>query len=294
MNRIGIYCIAAISLGGVGCGSGTMTGTPDMAMKPSPPIYVEAKDKTQTPANYKDCVADPAGPDKETEVEGLIKDFQDDNLVEGAVIKIYKTAADVPANPIAMTTSDKDGKYKIKVPAGAPYRLIYGSEGGKAISNGNPVDTIATYEFNRAWNDKERVAVKVSTREAIPGLVSVIPDVTLGVLAGSVRDCKRSDVGGAQVKITGTGKLKDGTDYKADEFTFYFVEVSGSTLPTRTQKWTAANGTFAALNVPAPGTATVTAYGTIALGGKPVELGKETVPLQPGAITIIEILPKNL
>ena len=47
--------------------------------------------------------------------------------------------------------------------------------------------------------------------------------------------------------------------YMADCNTFYFTDVNGSTLPTRQLHWTSAkNGTFAALNVPAPGLATLT------------------------------------
>ena len=291
MKRL-LLCIAAIGLapgcggGGGGGGDGAAKadgGTPEVKL---PTAYVGDKEPG-TPADYASCMADPAGPAMDTVVMGKIIDFQDDNIVVDAAIKVFAKVEDVPAKPLAMTKSDKSGLFTITIPKGAPYRLIWSNEGGKAItSNGNPVDTIPTYEFNQRFDDKERVGVKEATREAIPGLVSVIPDKALGVLAGSVRDCKSKEVGGARVKVAATAGAFD-----ADALTFYFSKVGGSTLPTRTQKYTSgANGTFATLNIPAPGTGSVEAYGVVG-GGEPKLIGKATVPVQPGAITIVEVVP---
>ena len=297
-----LLCNAAIATFVVGCSGGGSnldggTGGGDMAMKaapPAPPVYMEEKGmKTNLKMEDFKCAAETPGPMMETEIEGKIQDFQDDNLVRRAKIKLYKNADDALAGkPVAMAESDKDGKYKIKIPAGMPARVVWSNEGGKAVKDGNEVDTIPTYEFNYKWDDKERIAVKVSTREAIPGLVSVIPDEKLAVLAGGVRTCSGKDVGGARVKLTDVGKTPEGKDYDADGLTFYFVEVSGSTLPTRTQKWTSGNGAFAALNVPAPGKGKVTVYGVIGdPASAPLKIAEGSVPVLPGAITILEMFP---
>lgn len=300
MNRLLLSLVLGLPLaaacssppGGGGGDGGTM-GAMDMKMAtPPPPISVKSG-AMMTDAD-ESCLGsrkDPPGPNADTMITAKITDFQDDNIVVGATIMVWKDAADVPDPKKAIATStvsDAMGMYTIKIPGGTPYRVIMGNTGGMAISNGNPVATIATYEFNRNFDDKARVAVKVSTREAIPGLVSVIPDPTLGVLAGAVRDCKNTEVGGATVKVSMTTAA-----YDSDALTFYFVKVGGSTLPTRQQHWTSPdNGSFAALNVP-PGLATVTASGQVG-SGTPKTLTTLTVPVLAGAITIAEMLPSTM
>jgi hypothetical protein len=322
MNRMRYALACAVALAGCG-GTSTTPAPPDMAMMcgptmPPPQLGITAGkmatpcptgnecqapqfcDTTLNPkicalpANYS-CLGtrmDPPGPSMDVVVTGLIKDFQDNNVVMGATVTLWKNAADVPdpAKAIAtsMAPSDANGNYMIKVPAGTPYRVIRGNSGGKAISNGNPVDTIPAYEFNRNFDDKSPVAVKTSTREAIPGLVSVIPDPTLGVLAGSVRDCMNTEVGNALVAVSMTSVMYDGVCN-----TFYFADVGGSTLPTRTIHYSSeANGTFAALNVP-PGLATLTVTGIVGSGAAKT-ISTATVPVQGGAVTIVEMLPLSM
>jgi hypothetical protein len=285
MSRIAFALFAAIStVGTLGCSSkpAGLPGQPNLFVGDAPDGGVAA----DYSCNGKRV--DPAAPTTDTVVTGTIKDFQDDNLVSGAVISVYATADQVLAKmPIATSMpSDAMGNYTVTVPKGY-YRVIFGNTGGKALSNGNPVDTIDTYEFNRKYDDKGRTAVKVSTREAIPGLVSVIPDTSLGVLAGAVRDCNEKEVGGARVTISDTSG-----PYMGDMLTFYFKKISGSTLPTRTQKWTDGNGAFAALNVPV-GKGTVSAKGIITTADGEVDLGSGTVPVLAGSITLFEVLPKS-
>jgi hypothetical protein len=221
----------------------------------------------------------------DTPIMGVIKDFQDSNLVVGAVIKVYASAADVPANPIATSMpSDAMGNWSVTVPKGH-YRVIFGNDSGMAItSGGTMVATIPTYEFDRVYSDHDRTAVKASTRDVIQGLVSVVPDPALGVIAGSVRDCANKETGGATVAVSGTS-----TAYDSASLLFYFKDVSGTTLPNRNQKWTTALGLFAALNVPV-GSATATATGQVQESA-PKELGAATVPILSGAITIVDVLP---
>jgi hypothetical protein len=281
------YFLVAVA----GCGGGTPMSMPDMKMAPMPPALYIGDTAPGTPAD-ESCVGhfmDPAAPTTDTVVMGTIKDFQDMNLVMGAVVSVYLTPADVMSKTaIAMSTpSDANGKYMLTVPKGH-FRVIMGNTGGKAISNGNPVDTIDTYEFNVRYDYATATAVKTSTRDAIPGLVSVDPDPALGVLAGTVRDCNGKEMGGAIVDVSNTSAM-----YDSSQFIFYFQSVSGTTLPTRTLKWTSGSvGVFAALNVPT-GTATLNANGIIGSGSL-MKLGSETVPVLPGSITIADILPASM
>ena len=274
------------------CGDSGSTATADMAaggadmarMLPAP--YVGA---SMTPAAL-DCIGsrmDPAAPSQDTVVSGVIKDFQNSYPVKGATVSVYFDASQVVAKqPVASSTSsDEMGNFTITVPKGH-YRVIWGNTGGKAItSSGSMQDTIDAYEFGVAFDDKQRAAVTTSTRDAIPGLVNVIPDPSLGVLAGSVRDCTKATVGGAVVEVTMTSAAWD-----AASLTFYFKNIGGQTLPLLSQHWTSDVGLFAALNVP-PGTATETAQ--VELNGKLTTVGTNSIPVIAGAITIADILPAS-
>ena len=287
--------VSLLFLAAVGCGTNAMTTPPDMTpvtvtckatVTPPAPTLIDSKTMAKTPANMA-CLGtrvDPAAPTMDTVVMGNVKDFQDSNVVVGAVVSIYSDATQVPDHPIAMSSpTAKDGTFMITVPKGF-YRVIFGNSGGKAVSSGNAMtDTIPTYEFAQIYNSTDRVSVKTTTRDAIPGLVSVTPDVTLGVVAGSVRDCDNKQYQGGLVTVTaGTWEANDQC------LMFYFKDIGGSTLPVRTQKYTDGNGVWAALNVP-PGMATIQANGLI--NGMVGPVGSATIPIISGAITTVDIAP---
>jgi hypothetical protein len=178
-----------------------------------------------------------------------------------------------------------DGTYSMVVPAGTDYRVIRAVGVGMAMSNGSSSATIKTYEFGIKYDDTSPVSVKESTKEAITGLVSVVFMPGYGVVAGAVHDCDDKEVGGARVQVTTMGY-----DSTAQDLLFYFVNVSGSTLPTRKQKWTGEGGAFASLNVPAPGTAQITANGIIGSGNLQM-IGQAQIPIIADAITIVHMVP---
>lgn len=278
--------VAVCAMGVGGCGGTTMmNSSPDMAMKPVvPPGLTLEGSMGMTPGDIA-CVGnpkDPAAPDAETVVTGVIKDFQDDNKVVGAVIKLYATVEDVMANKPMVTSapSDADGNFTYTVPKGY-YRIIRANEGGKAVSSGNMVKTIPTYEFNVVYSDKSPTAVKTSTKDLIPGLVSVTQMDGFGVLAGGARDCNNKHVQGAIVDVAATG-------YKSDGQIFYFADVPGAgTVPVRNQKWTGDNGVFAALNVP-PGYGIVTIKGALKMGDPLTVISQYKIPVIADAVTIVE------
>lgn len=288
MKTIGLLVAAAGFA--VGCtDNGTTTpGAADMAMKPPPPLYLGDAPDAGMPANFA-CLGsfkDTAmGPTMNTTITGIIKDFQDDNPVKDAIVTLYTTAQQVIDNkPIATAmASDAMGGYTIVVPAGTPYRLIRGVVGGSAISSGGTlVKTIPAYEFDINYNDVKPIAVKLSTKQAIPSLVSVTQMDGLGILAGATHDCDDKETGGGQIGVTATGYDPTGQIY-------YFVKVAGSTIPTRNQHWTAEGGAFAALNVP-PGIAAVEATGIVTSGAQKT-ISKASIPVIKDAVTIIHLLP---
>ncbi len=332
--------------GGMDGGAGDMTCASYEAVKPvvmpDKPLYnnedeVPMMDK---PAKY-ECVgkfkdkdiADPGNPDvvvtmdngKPTiTLKGKIRDFQDDQPVWNADIKIFLSADDVLApaaekkwiaslkeqqlkadpniDPKLLGTA-MDGTYTITytLPNVTTTRIIIHNIDGRALDNGTKFETIPTYEFFRLWNERNPVAIKLATKQAIPGLVSVTQRDGLGVLAGGIRDCEDNNVGGATVQVTGgnypgdpmaascaDGKPYDGT--KQNQI-FYFAKVGGSTLPTRVRKWTSGNGAVAALNVP-PGKGKITVKGILTAGGMLTELNSAEVPVIADAVTIVDLPPK--
>ena len=280
----------ALAVGG--CGGGTTTNTnADMAVKAEiklPPLTVETMPMVNAAADEA-CVTTPMVPPARTMptvVNGSIEDFQDNNKVKGAIVKIYFTTDQALHDmPVAMSAATDDmGKFTLTIPPG-PARIIRSNAGGLAISAGNMVKTIPTFEFNVIAEDTKPTAVKESTKEAIPGLVGITQMDGLGVLAGGVRDCQNRETQGANVHVTVEGH----PEYSDDGLIFYFLNVQGAgNVPVRSQKYTSVNGAFAALNV-TPGVATVTDKGVLMAGGMAQTLSTYKVPVIADSVTIIEL-----
>jgi hypothetical protein len=208
-----------------------------------------------------------------------VKDFEKSTPVAGATVEVYTSLADFNAKNVAAMAGPTgvDGKITLMMPANV-YRVIF-------RTTADPAKTIETVEFNRAWNDPARVSVSQATKGEIPGLVSVIPDDTKGVVAGDLRDCANKPIGGALFDVSSSGGSFD-----AAANTFYFLDIDKSTtVPARSQKWTSGDGVFATLNVP-PGDATLTVKGILQTGDKSLtRLGMAVAPVHAGAITVVQL-----
>lgn len=272
-------------LGACGDKGTTMNGSPDMAIT-LPPLFSADKPMEMASMACNGKFADPlVAAAMDTEVTGVVKDFQDDNLVSGAIVTLYATPDQVTnKTPIATSMpSAMDGTFKITVPKGSA-RVIRGVAGGSAISSGIMKPTIPAFEFGIRWDDKSPIAVKVATREALSGLISVTQMDGLGVVAGATHDCEDKTMGGANVTVFGgDGKTVVG------QGPYYFVDAAGSTVPSRNAKYTGEGGVFASFNIPV-GTAAISAVGVIGAGAS-VPVSKATVPVIADAITIIHLLP---
>jgi hypothetical protein len=236
---------------------------------------------TKTPADLS-CLGaktDPAAPTTPTTVAMTVKDFEKGTVLAGATVDVFTSLDKIKTNAPDFTSapSDAQGQTMVTVPAGF-YRVIF-------RTTADPQKTIETIEFNRKYNDSERISVSIITKQEIPALVSITPDDSLGVVAGSLRDCNEKELGGITFSATSTGGAFD-----ASMTTFYFVDVSGMTVPSRTQKFTSGDGAFAILNVP-PGDVTVTANGLVTAGGMLKKLGSAVIPVHPNSITIVQMEP---
>lgn len=259
-----------------GCGSSgpaPVKGQPAAFVQPTPSAAM-------TPASL-GCLgthADPAAPTAPTDVTLTVSDFEKSTPVMGATVEVYLSLAHVNAHAPDATSppSGSDGKTTLTVPPGS-YRVIFRTSGAP--------NTIETLEFNRAFNDPTRISVSQATKNEIPALLSLSPDDTKGVVAGSQRDCDEKELGGITVAISA-----DGGSYDSATNVFYFEDAGAARVPSRSQKWTSGDGAFAGLNVP-PGNATVTSNGLRAVGGASTRLGTAVVPVRPGSITIVQLEP---
>lgn len=265
-------CVAG---GGGGCGGGTAP------VKGQPAAYVQptANDAMSPPTLG--CVgshSDPAAPTAATMLDLTVKDFEKSTVVAGATVEVYTSLAHVNARTPDATSAPTDaaGTSKIMMPAGS-YRVIFRTFGAPM--------TIETLEFNRAFDDGARVSVSETTRSEIPALLSLMPDDTKGVVAGSQRDCAEKELGGITVAMS-----SDGGSFDSATNVFYFQDAGATRVPSRGQKWTSGDGAYAALNVP-PGNATVTASGLVTDGGALTRLGTAVVPVRAGSITIVQLEP---
>ncbi len=274
-------------VGAAGCGSGTK------APADQPAVYVQpTPSDPMGPANL-GCVgghADPAAPTATTAVDVVVKDFEKSTPVMGATVEVYLSLAHVNAMMPDGSSgpTDASGTATLTVPPGS-YRVIFRTSGAP--------NTIETIEFNRAYNDAQRFSVSQATKQEIPALVSVVPDDTLGVVAGSLRDCQEREMGGITFTATSSGGTFDST-----AMTFYFVDIMGgaidggvatTTVPSVQQKYTSGDGVFAILNVP-PGDVTLTGSGLLQTNGALTKLGTGVAPARAGSITIVQLEPLGM
>jgi hypothetical protein len=273
----------AIALWASGCGG---SGKP--AVKDQPAVFVQSNTQdasTITAADFS-CLGtfkDPAAPAAVTPVMMTVADFEKSTPVSGATVQVFTSLADFNAMNVATSAgpSGADGVVTVMMPAGA-YRVIF-------RVTADPQLTIETVEFNRVWNDPKRISVSQATKGEIPGLVSVVPDDTKGVVAGDLRDCNGNKVGGALFDVAVSGGA-----YDSAANTFYFVDFNATTtVPQLAQKWTSGDGVFASLNVPT-GDATLTVTGLLTAGGASTRLGTGVAPVRANSVTVVQLAPLGI
>ncbi len=226
--------------------------------------------------------SDPAAPTAPTPLDLTVLDFQDSDPVKGATVEVYTSLDKVNAmTPDATSTPTDDmGKTSLTVPPGS-YRVIFRTYGGVIVKVGqDPITTLDTYEFNRTYNDPNRLSVSQKTKNALPALVNVFADDTQGVVAGSLHDCDDKEVGGTLISLKSTGGAVDPAN------NFYFnADVD---LPSREQLWASADGLFVGLNLP-PGNVTLDVYGRMSANAGLTHLGSDVLPVRANAITIVQV-----
>jgi hypothetical protein len=249
------------------------------AMVMLPPLSKTVASAMQ-PADYS-CnghYADPAGATADFTIGGTVKDFQTSSPVPNALVKVY---ADLPSlmadQPLDMKLAGNDGIYAgLKIPANH-YRVNF------KVTAPDQLDTYAVgIPIPVGTTTSSRDSVSKITAASLPALVGVVYDGSKAIIAGGVRDCTNSFVQGSIVDITASGQAVP------DSSVFYFK----FSVPVRktVQQFTNDDGLWTGINIPPAGMASIEAKGVIGTGATQT-IGRTTIPLFAGALTIADIPP---
>jgi len=254
MNRIVGISLLCVALGACGGDDGG-GGTPD-AMLPNsgfvPPTetmkaYKEINDAwvLQGDANFA-CLNTPSDLTPSTMdvvLSGTLEDFQSGNAVPDGTMAFF-SGSDFD-NPFATVMSDAaDGTYSVTIPTGT-------AKYGVKIT---APDTLDTYQLdyevdNNPTQMENHDSVSLLTANALPAFIGVTRTPSLGILAGSIRDCDGNEVGGAVATVSSTSGTANHLDGAA---TYYFSAGASQSLPVRhsQQKFTNTDSLYVIIELP--------------------------------------------
>lgn len=213
------------------------------------------------------CVGEPDPSnsfDMETEISGIVEDFEEGWEVENVVVKSYGSISDMLAdNPHDVSApSSPTGEYSVNVPAGVS-RFHFKME---AATGSDYYDTIELqepiaghYPSAPTTTGKDRIIVSAVTMESVPAILGIARLSGTGIIAGKVYDCNRMEVEWAAQRAYDSGP--ENPDRKLisvyegpDRNSFYF----GNSMPVRGRMFTDVNGQFIIANVPYTAGASIT------------------------------------
>ncbi len=205
------------------------------------------------------CVgsADPAlSFSSDTEVSGVVEDFETELAVEGIVVNSYASLNDL-LNDTPYDTSEPSsptGEYAVTIPANTPrvhFKMVdpSGSDYYDTIELNEPVAGMPPGPPQTTG--KDRIAVSAITMLSVPAILGINRIEGTGIVAGKVYDCQRETMEwAAQRAYDGPPEDTDRTLISvyegADRNSFYF----GNGMPVRNRIFTDVNGQFIIANLP--------------------------------------------
>ena len=257
-----------------------------------------------TPAGVPDfsCVgsADPAlSYTVETEISGIVQDFEEDWAVEAVVVSVYETVADLLADEPYDTSAETgpNGSYSLLAPPNTP-RLHF------RIWDPTFTDYFVTLELNEPVagmppgppqaTGKDRIVVSAISMETVPAILGIQRIEGRGIVAGRVYDCNRDELQHAAMRAF------DGPESDPDRQlisvyegpnrnAFYFADG----MPVRGQIFTDPEGQFITANLIAtPGEfVTMEFWGRYADCPDGCLISTQQIPVLPDSIVVTDMLP---
>lgn len=205
------------------------------------------------------CVggADPAlSFSADTEISGIVNDFEQDTPVEGIVVAVYSSLQDLlDENPYDVSEpSSPTGSYAVTAPSGVP-RLHFKMHDP---ATEDYYDTIEIMEPVAGMppgppqaTGKDRIVVSAITMATVPAILGIARQPGTGIVAGRVYDCQRREVQFAAQRAydappDAPSRTLLSVYEGAGRNSFYF----GNGMPVRDRVFTDVEGQFIIANVP--------------------------------------------
>jgi len=258
-----------------GCGDSTTT-PPDGGVS-LPPATIMSGANADYSCNG--TRTDPAGNAQTYMRSGTVSD-QLAGAQAGALIEVFRTVADAMSGTrFSMATSDGSGNFTDLMLPDHDYRPTFKMTKG--------TDALPTYEFDLPTQPGSTpLALNMllkTTAAGLSGIVGVTYDGTKALIAGAVRDCGGNFVKGAIASVTVGGTAIPDTSV------FYFM--GQIPAPRSRAPYTDVNGLFTGVNITPGSSAVIEVRAVPTAGGAVTVVGRTTVPLIAGSLSIVELPP---
>lgn len=176
-------------------------------------------------------------------LSGFVQDFQSKDLIPGAEITLYGDGG-ISSTSLATATADIDGNYTMTLPPGQTLWAF-------KLETEDALDTYTLNEyFDPAVTDQMSIidSVSVSTAQTLPAFIGVDRTPGLGIVSGSIRDCKGNRVRGAVVTTSSTLDVVNPVEGSVA----YYFSAAPTSLPVRHSQQSATNddGVFVVIELP--------------------------------------------
>lgn len=300
-----MFALALIGPAGLGCGDDDGGGNQNNAT-------VHLSDDLLTvagaPADFS-CIGtpDPAlSFPAETEISGIVTDFEQGWAVQGIVVSVYSSLADLLAGNAYDTAAPTDpaGAYTLSAPANVTrmhFKMVpeSGQEYFPTMEIEEPVAGMPPGPPQATG--KDRIAVSAATMASVPAIMGIIRIEGRGIVAGRFYDCNRDEVEHGALRVfdrpEGDPARTLISIYEgANRNSFYFIDG----MPIRSQMYTDIEGQFLIANLVSGSPVTVELWGRLDPASLPggyedctggCKLSTQEVPVLPDSLLVTDMIP---
>jgi hypothetical protein len=237
----------------------------------------------------------------ETEISGIVKDFEKDWAVESVLVSVYESVDDLlDDNPYDTSAeSAPNGSYTVLAPPNVQ-RLHF------KIWDPTFTDYFVTVELNEPVagmppgppqsTGKDRLVISAVTMEVVPAILGIQRIEGRGIVSGRVYDCKSDELRYAAMRAY-DGPASDPDRQLLSLYegpyrnAFYFPE--GGSIPGKDPMFTDPEGRFIVANLIAtPGEfVTMEFWGRYATCPDGCLVSTQEIPVLPDSIVVTDMLP---
>lgn len=223
-------------------------------------------------------------------LSGTVLDFQTDEALPSAELTLYGDAG-ITGPELGSATADELGEYQLTLPSGQTHWAF------KIVAE----NALETYQLNQHFQpdqaEQEHVleSVSVLTAQALPAFIGVTRTPGLGIVAGSVRDCRGYRVLGA---VAAMSDAPEEANHLAGAVSYYFSALSTS-LPVRhsQQAMTNKDGVFVTIELPPGAERYVQVWGFVddadLADGEMTLLSQVASPIIADAVVTVSLRPRQ-